>query len=422
MLENILGFINFILILVFGVYVSAAFTGIALNKKNNFIFLGFTIVSIVIQTVVYGAYGMEITEKLYPLIIHLPLILFLAFYYKRKLLPSVVAVMSAYLCCQLTKWIGILTRTFTDKLSIYLIVKNVLIIIVGVLIIRYIAPSLAVILSKSQKTVLIFSILPLTYYIFDYSVTVYTNLLYSGSQTVFEFLPFILCISYLIFCVVYFKEYEEKCDSERRNQLMEIRSVQSMKEIEAMRRSEYEVSRIRHDMRHFLNNINAYIQSGTTSKALKYIDGVIATIDQTTIKKFCDNDLANMVLSYYESCMKEKEVQFVTSVKIPPELPISEMDFNSILANGLENALEAVKDVEPERRIITLDLKMNNDKLLLSIKNPYLYHPKMVDGMPVTDRHGHGLGTQSIKYVAEKLQGNCQFTIKDNQFILRVVL
>ncbi|MGI6772411.1 MAG: GHKL domain-containing protein [Acutalibacteraceae bacterium] len=35
---------------------------------------------------------------------------------------------------------------------------------------------------------------------------------------------------------------------------------------------------------------------------------------------------------------------------------------------------------------------------------------------------GHGLGTQSIKYVTEKLNGNCQFVAKDGQFALRVVL
>lgn len=48
--------------------------------------------------------------------------------------------------------------------------------------------------------------------------------------------------------------------------------------------------------------------------------------------------------------------------------------------------------------------------------------PIMADGMPHSSKAGHGFGTQSIRYVAEKLNGNCQFSVNDGWFILRVVL
>ena len=65
---------------------------------------------------------------------------------------------------------------------------------------------------------------------------------------------------------------------------------------------------------------------------------------------------------------------------------------------------------------------MNDDKLLLSIKNPFAGRVEMIDGIPRAKGDGHGLGTQSIKYITEKLSGNCQFLAKDGQFALRVVL
>lgn len=65
---------------------------------------------------------------------------------------------------------------------------------------------------------------------------------------------------------------------------------------------------------------------------------------------------------------------------------------------------------------------MNDDKLLLSIKNPYAHRVEMVDGIPQTEGDGHGLGTHSIKYIAEKLNDNCQFVAEGGQFALRVVL
>lgn len=92
------------------------------------------------------------------------------------------------------------------------------------------------------------------------------------------------------------------------------------------------------------------------------------------------------------------------------------------MSNALENAVNAVLLLEPERRHIELDMRMNGDKLLISIKNKFAEKSVMIDGMPVSRKEGHGFGTQSICYVAEKLNGNCQFSIKGEWFILRAVL
>lgn len=42
--------------------------------------------------------------------------------------------------------------------------------------------------------------------------------------------------------------------------------------------------------------------------------------------------------------------------------------------------------------------------------------------MQYSSKEGHGFGTQSIRYVTEKLNGNFQFSVKDDWFILRVIL
>lgn len=422
MWQFILGMLNNSTLLLFGVFVSAAFLSITLHKKNTLILLFFCIGVNVLQIACYVTVGFEATYWLYPVITHLPSVLLFCIYYKHKVLSSTFAVMSAYLCCQLSKWLSLLVLVLTDKLSAAYGIRSVITVFLGFLILRYFASSIAVILTKPFKTILIFGILPATYYLFDYIATVYTDLLYSGSEAVFEFLPFVLCVAYLIFSVVYFKEYEEKCEAEQHNRLMEIRQIQSVKEIEAIQRSEYEISLIRHDMRHFLSNILAYIQNGDYDKAAAYIHEVIIASDKTAPQKFCDNELVNMVLSSYGSKMQEQNIRFLVSVQIPQKLPCADMDFTSILANGLENAMKAVVELETEKREITLELRMNDNKLLLLIKNPYKQTPELENGIPVTHEPGHGLGTQSIKYTVEKLQGNCQFVVKDGAFMLRVVL
>ena len=75
-----------------------------------------------------------------------------------------------------------------------------------------------------------------------------------------------------------------------------------------------------------------------------------------------------------------------------------------------------------ESRIVRLKLSTKNDKLLLSVQNAFTTYPVFKDGLPVTNVTGHGLGTQSIQYMAAKLNGSCQFTIEGGLFSLRVVV
>jgi sensor histidine kinase regulating citrate/malate metabolism len=82
----------------------------------------------------------------------------------------------------------------------------------------------------------------------------------------------------------------------------------------------------------------------------------------------------------------------------------------------------ACKNLPAEQRKIILKLKKRNEKLLLSVKNPFGKKPVFVDGIPVSDRKGHGYGTQSIIYLTERLGGNCKFEVEENNFVLMVVI
>jgi sensor histidine kinase regulating citrate/malate metabolism len=129
-----------------------------------------------------------------------------------------------------------------------------------------------------------------------------------------------------------------------------------------------------------------------------------------------------MILSSYENEIMAKDITFHYSIRIPADLPISDVDMTSILSNGMENAIHAVSIMDPARRKISLDIRMSDDKLLLAIKNPFDHSVDMVNGVPRAREEGHGLGTHSIKYITEKLNGHCQFLAQDGLFVLRVVI
>lgn len=422
MIESILVALHNATTLLFGVYISAAFWGIKLNRKNIFILFGFSCAVGAVYIEVFTLFGETVTRQVYPFIVHLPLVLFLMLFYKYKLVLSLMSVLTGYLCCQISKWVGIAAEEISGLETVYYGARVITTVTVFALLLRFVSEATAQLIQKPDKELLILAVMPLTYYLFDYLTGVYTGLLYSGKAIVAEFLGFALCIAYLLFLLVYFKQYEEKREAEQKIRLIEMQRANSQKEIEANRRSQYAVSLIRHDMRHFLANISAFIDNGEYVRAKEYINEIISQTEKTAPHKYCKNTVVNMILSSYESDIHNNGIDFKYEVQIPEKLIVSDIDLTSILSNALENAIHAVLRLEREKRFISLDLKMKESKLLIELKNTFYEKPEIIDGIPRSREHGHGFGTQSIHYVTEKLNGNCQFAVCGDLFILRVIL
>ena len=82
---------HFILTLIFGVILSAAFVGME-RTKANYMKLGyFTVISAILQFLTFKYLGNERALQLYPLLIHVPLIIFLSYMYKVSYYSSTLA-------------------------------------------------------------------------------------------------------------------------------------------------------------------------------------------------------------------------------------------------------------------------------------------------------------------------------------------
>lgn len=422
MLTEALSIIHNATTLLFGVFISAAFIGVRMSRRNVFALSCFSLADGVCYALTYVYFGEAVTEQVYPLIVHLPLALFLMIAYKCRFVVTLLSVLIAYLCCQVSNWVGILFDSIFGEQWIYYTARIAITVTVFVLLLKYVSHMASVLLYKPTRSLLIIGFMPFVYYLFDYVAGVYTGLLYSGKEVVVEFLGFVLCIFYIVFLFVYMHQYEAKNEAEQLNRIMEMKRVQSEREIKAIRNAEQEMSILRHDMRHFLINISSFIENGEGEKAISYINEITKVVDATKPEKYSNNELVNIVLSSHENEIASGGIVFEHSVKVPEKLDISDIDLTAILSNGIENAINAVMELEPEKRRISLDMRMNDKKLLISIKNTYATKPQIIDGLPRTDKHNHGFGTKSIYYVTEKLGGNCRFSLDGDEFLLQVVV
>lgn len=421
MLDTILYFAHGTLLLLFGVSLSEAFAGIRFHRNTLLQFLGFSALLGLVQILAYINLGNDMLWKVYPLITHFPLVFFLFLAHRKSVATSIVAVTTAYLCCQPAKWFGVLTLALTGSTTATYLARIITMILVATITLRYLAPSLATIFNKDSRSVCIFGIMPIVYYLFDYATMIYTDLWANNNRIVAEFLPFFLGITYMIFCLVYYREYEQKNEAERKEQLIRVTADSQAKEMEAVKRSEQEVRLLRHDMRHLLNSVAVCLEDGDLSKAQSLIHSYASHIEGTKLKRFCQNDTINYVLSDVAAKCDSLMIRFTYSVELD-KMNIDELLFSSILSNALDNALNAQKLMPTAQRQIQLTLKSAHGKLLLSVENPTAMKPVFVDGLPISSLQGHGYGTQSIRYMTERLGGNCQFLMQEDMFIVRVVI
>ena len=408
-------------VMLFGITLTAAFAGIQPTRKNGLILLGLSLLCGGLQLALTLTVSDALVWELYPVITHLPLILLLCFHYRKTLATALAATFTAYLFCQPSKWVGVLVYQLTESAAWEYGARLPVLVAVGYVGIFHLSSCLSDIFNKDRRSVCIFGIVPAVYYVFDYATVVYSDLWNSNDPVVREFMPLFLAFTYTVFCFVYYREYEQKADALRNEQIMGVTARQQAKELAAVRRSEQEIRLLRHDMRLFLSSLAVSIENGDTEKAREMIAAYTDNINRTRLERFCANDALNYVLSDYSDKCKSSGIPFTCRIELA-ELKVDEVLFCSILSNALDNALNAQSLLTPDRRSIRVMVKTDNGKLLLSVKNPVGRKVVFADGLPVSNRSGHGFGTRSIRYMTQRLGGNCQFSVQDDTFILRVVL
>lgn len=185
-----------------------------------------------VQLMCYLLFGQTVVYKCYPLLIHLPLILLIRFVCHRNTYISIIAVLAAYLFCTPRKWFGTLIASFAGNDPMVSNIGAILITIpLLLLIIRYVAPCITRLQHESKMLLSLFMLLPIIYYILEYSFTVYTDLLYTGGAIVAEFMDSVIVILYFIFSMLSLEFSSQTHKAQQANVLLTAATTQAQKEI-----------------------------------------------------------------------------------------------------------------------------------------------------------------------------------------------
>ncbi|NLU52061.1 MAG: GHKL domain-containing protein [Clostridiaceae bacterium] len=421
-LTTFFGLIRFGFSLIFGVALSICFAGVEHNWKNNIAGAWICLLLLFVQTFTWWLFGIDITSKLYPVIIHLPMILFLTLYFKRPWLISIVSVLSAYLCCQVPRWIGSIGGAIFKNALAEHITYIFAVFAAFYFYYKYVADTLILLMGKSAKTCILLGAVPMFYYLFDYITTIYTDLLYQSVSGAVQFMPSVFSIFYFVFIILYYVEMQKQTIAQRERDMMAAQLHGAQSELATLRQMQDLAAAYRHDMRHHFAILQGMAMDGNIEKIKSYLNAARSDIDAITPIRFCENETVNLILSTFYTKAKNAGVTMKVDTRLSGSMPLSDTELCSLLSNALENAIMAASACHYSNRFVTAKETVHKSNLLILIENSYTGKIVMKEGLPQSSAEGHGYGTRSIAAIADAYNGHAIFSAINGIFTLKIML
>lgn len=183
----------------------------------------------------------------------------------------------------------------------------------------------------------------------------------------------------------------------------------------------------RHDMRQHIQTLEQLIADQGSSTAKQYLD---AYKTQYSAKAgFVTGSIAvDALLTTKNLACQRHGINFKLSQCPLNSLPISEIDFCTIVGNILDNAIEGnlrISDVHANK-YIHLYFSHIYDMFIIRCENPVNLSTIRKDNKRFltskNDAQIHGFGIPNIISIADHADGSCIFEIKDNVFFATVTL
>ena len=183
------------------------------------------------------------------------------------------------------------------------------------------------------------------------------------------------------------------------------------------------INRKYHDLKH---QIAVLRSEPDAQKRADFLDGMEREIRNYEAQNKTGNSVLDTVLTGKSLYCAKHQIE-LTCVADGALLEFMDvMDLCTIFGNILDNAIECERSIpEKEKRLIHLTVYSRKDFLIIHCEN---YCPRAVefrDGLPVTtkqDTDYHGYGVKSIRYTARKYGGSVTMEVRDNWFVLNMLI
>lgn len=229
----------------------------------------------------------------------------------------------------------------------------------------------------------------------------------------------------IIFMLIIFVSYLMYKEKKNEIKLINVQNEMLAKNYHEMTLLYKKRERIFHDMKNHLAVLSSLISEKDFIRAEEYINKINNPILKLEHKKFTGNRIVDIILNDKMEKAEACGIYFNVQVSELKENIIQDVDWCAILANVLDNAIEACCELSDRKRIIDLFIMQNDCTTVIKVSNTYNGNIVIKNNRLISKKENskiHGMGMENISNVVDKYNGVLEYNYSQDIFKINISL
>lgn len=208
------------------------------------------------------------------------------------------------------------------------------------------------------------------------------------------------------------------------------KEMSAQEQLFMMNKAQYELSKENielinhkcHDLKHQIAGLRNITDSEERRQVVDSIEKSVMIYDSIL---HTGNPILDTVLTEKSLVCQENGIRMHGIIDGKLLFFMDAIDIYTLFGNALDNAIEANRKVEEEKRCISILIHEKVNLIFIQIENPYSEALHFKHGLPQTskeDKDYHGFGMESIRTMAEKYGGFLTLETGQDIFVLRITI
>ncbi|MDE6529294.1 MAG: GHKL domain-containing protein [Lachnospiraceae bacterium] len=180
-----------------------------------------------------------------------------------------------------------------------------------------------------------------------------------------------------------------------------------------------------HEYKNQISCIESLLDKKQYSKLEEYVKTIYGSLNNEPDAVNTNNVIINAILNTKYQEADAKGIVFAFRVNDLSELKIKDEDVVTILANLLNNAIEACETCE-DKKIIKLKFVKEEDMIIIAVKNTFnydvVYENGEIKSTKTSSVEEHGVGIKNVLKIIEKYGGAYVIEDKNKEFLFSIII
>lgn len=180
-----------------------------------------------------------------------------------------------------------------------------------------------------------------------------------------------------------------------------------------------------HEYKNQILCIESLIDKKQYEKLEEYVKKIYGFLNNEPDAINTNNVIVNAILNTKYQEADTKGIVFVFRVNDLSELKIKDEDVVTILANLLNNAIEACEACE-DKKVIRFKFVKEDDMIIIAVKNTFnydvIYENGEIKSTKTSSVDEHGVGIKNVLKIIDKYNGSYVIEDKDKEFFFSIII